>query len=588
MRGERRGRPPVRPPRARRSTRRAPLVEAAGPALQGGDPRRPRRAGARRPASRCPVDLLLRARAVQRPVQGAARRHAPAGSARSSSCPSPAPTGAATRSGRCCSASTARSGRPRRSWTATCGGARRRRSATTAGWASQLDLFSFHDVSPGSAFWHPKGWRLWRTLETRHARAPGAAAATRRSSTPIARPPEALGAVRPLGPLPRATCSCSRRRSQTFSLKPMNCPESTFIYRSRAALLPRPARCGSPSTAGSTATSGPACCPGLTRVRHFVQDDAHIYVRPDQLGAEIEALLGEVREAYGWFGLEPRFTFGTRPDKALGDPALWERAEALIRERARAVRACAYRVKPRDGAFYAPEDRHPDRGRPGARVADGDDPGRPVMLPERFDLTYIDEDGQPQRPIAIHRAIYGSLERFIGILVEHFAGAFPLWCAPVQAVVIPIADRHVEAGRRAGGAPARARAARGGRRLGQPDAEQDPPGPGAEGPLHARPGRPRGGGADRGRADARRRAAAGRGLGGARRAAGRGGCARPTGGAPVAPIRRSGGASPASPAPAAGGDCAILRRRTAPGSRVLRHAVRRAHRVNSRARRGRR
>ena len=130
-----------------------------------------------------------------------------------------------------------------------------------------------------------------------------------------------------------------------------------------------------------------------------------------------------------------------------------------------------------------------------------------VMLPERFDLTYIDEDGQPQRPIAIHRAIYGSLERFIGILVEHFAGAFPLWLAPVQAVVIPIADRHIEAAEELAGV-LRAR----GLRvevddLGQPDAEQDPARPGAEGAVHAGPGRPRDRGAD-GRA-ARRNAARG-------------------------------------------------------------------------------
>ena len=114
-----------------------------------------------------------------------------------------------------------------------------------------------------------------------------------------------------------------------------------------------------------------------------------------------------------------------------------------------------------------------------------------TMLPERFDLTYIDEDGQPQRPIAIHRAIYGSLERFIGILVEHFAGAFPLWLAPVQAVVIPIADRHLEAAEEFAGVLRVARPARRGRRLVEPDAVQDPDRPGAEGAVHGGAGRPR-------------------------------------------------------------------------------------------------
>jgi threonyl-tRNA synthetase len=179
-------------------------------------------------------------------------------------------------------------------------------------------------------------------------------------------------------------------------------------------------------------------------VRQFIQDDGHIYVRPDQLSAELDALLEEVREAYSWFGLHPRFAFATKPDKALGDPALWERAEGLIQE-ALDRSGAQYVVKPKDGTFYAPKiDIYIDDalGREWQMATIQADL---VMLPERFDLAYIDEAGTEQRPIAIHRAIYGSLERFIGILVEHFAGAFPLWVAPVQAVIIPIADRHLEA-----------------------------------------------------------------------------------------------------------------------------------------------
>jgi threonyl-tRNA synthetase len=151
-----------------------------------------------------------------------------------------------------------------------------------------------------------------------------------------------------------------------------------------------------------------------------------------------------VREAYSWFGLEPRFAFATKPDKAIGDPALWEKAERLIVE-AFAAADISYELKPKDGTFYAPKiDIYIDDalGREWQMATIQVDL---TMLPERFDLTYVDEDGKQQRPMAIHRAIYGSLERFIGILVEHFAGAFPLWIAPVQAVVIPIADRHIEA-----------------------------------------------------------------------------------------------------------------------------------------------
>ena len=145
-------------------------------------------------------------------------------------------------------------------------------------------------------------------------------------------------------------------------------------------------------------------------------------------------------------GLTPRFAFATKPDKAIGDPALWERAEGYVK--AALDRAGGdYMVKPKDGTFYAPKiDIYIDDalGREWQMATIQADL---TMLPERFDLHYIDEHGQPQRPIAIHRAIYGSLERFIGILVEHFAGAFPLWLAPIQAVVIPIADRHVDAAR---------------------------------------------------------------------------------------------------------------------------------------------
>ncbi len=305
----------------------------------------------------------------------------------------------------------------------------------------QLDLFSFHDVSPGSAFWHPKGQRIWRTLETA-MRELQERRGYEEVSTPIL-VSERLWRQSGHWDLYAENMFIVEAEKQLFSLKPMNCPESTFIYRSHLrSYRDLPLRFSEFGRLHRNERSGTLS--GLTRVRQFIQDDAHLYVRPDQLTGEIEALLGEVREAYGWFGLEPRFAFATKPDKALGDPALWERAEQLIRE-AFAAADITYDLKPKDGTFYAPKiDIYIDDalGREWQMATIQVDL---VMLPERFDLTYIDETGQPQRPMAIHRAIYGSLERFIGILVEHFAGAFPLWIAPVQAVVIPIADRHIEA-----------------------------------------------------------------------------------------------------------------------------------------------
>ena len=302
----------------------------------------------------------------------------------------------------------------------------------------QLDLYSFHDVSPGSAFWHPKGQRLWRALEgamrelqERHG--------YEEISTPILvnhRLWEQSGHWDHY----RENMFVLDIEDQAYSLKPMNCPESTFIYRSKTrSYRDLPLRLSEFGRLHRNERSG--VLHGLTRVRHFVQDDAHVYVRPDQLADEIGRLISMVRESYGWFGLQPRYTFATKPDGAIGDDALWERAETMIRS-ALDETGVTYTVKPKDGTFYAPKiDIYIDDalGREWQMATIQADL---TMLPERFDLTYIDEHGAPQRPIALHRAIYGSLERFIGILIEHFGGALPLWVAPVQVALIPIADRH--------------------------------------------------------------------------------------------------------------------------------------------------
>ena len=305
----------------------------------------------------------------------------------------------------------------------------------------QLDLFSFHDISPGAAFWHPKGWTLYRTLENAMRELQAA-----RGYQEIYTPPlvhKKLWEQSGHWDLYREHMFLIEAEDQTFSLKPMNCPESTYIYRSRVrSYRELPLRFSEYGKLHRNELSGTLS--GLTRVRHFVTDDAHIYVRPDQIGSEIEALLGEVREAYSWVGLTPRFTFGTRPDKALGDIGLWEKAEELIHA-ALERSGLPYRVKEKDGAFYAPKIDIQVEDALGREWQTATIQVDLVMLPERFDLHYIDEEGLQQRPVAIHRAIYGSLERFIGVIIEHFAGAFPLWLAPVQATIIPIADRHNEA-----------------------------------------------------------------------------------------------------------------------------------------------
>jgi threonyl-tRNA synthetase len=305
----------------------------------------------------------------------------------------------------------------------------------------QLDLFSFHDASPGAAFWHPKGWTLYQELRgaMRDLQA-------RRGYQEIYTPPlvhQKLWEQSGHWEHYRENMFLIEAEQQTFSLKPMNCPESTFIYRSRVrSYRELPLRLAEYGILHRNELSG--VLSGLTRVRHFVTDDAHIFVRPEQIGAEIAGLMAEVREAYSWFGLEPTLTFGTRPDKALGDPQVWADTEAVMRAELERS-GLRYRVKAKDGAFYAPKIDIQIEDALGREWQTATIQVDRVMLPERFDLWYVDENGQQQRPVAIHRAIYGSFERFIGVLTEHFAGAFPFWCSPVQAVVVPIADRHNEA-----------------------------------------------------------------------------------------------------------------------------------------------
>ena len=306
-----------------------------------------------------------------------------------------------------------------------------------------LDLFSFHDVAPGSAFWHPKGQRLWRTLEDA-MRGLQARYGYDEVSTPILVHQKLWQQSGHL-PLYADTMFLFDIEGQGYSLKPMNCPESTFIYRSRVrSYRDLPLRYAEYGRLHRNELSG--ALSGLTRVRHFIQDDAHIYVRPDQLEEELRQLFAMTAEAWSWVGMTPRYMFATKPDKALGDPALWAQAEKLIQQALDAA-GVQYGVKPKDGTFYAPKiDLYVDDalGREWQMATIQVDL---VMLPERFDLTYIDEAGQAQRPMAIHRAVYGSLERFIGVITEHFAGAFPFWLAPVQAVVVPIADRHIDGAR---------------------------------------------------------------------------------------------------------------------------------------------
>jgi threonyl-tRNA synthetase len=222
----------------------------------------------------------------------------------------------------------------------------------------------------------------------------------------------------------------------------MNCPESTYIYRhALRSYRDLPLRVAEIGRLHRNERSGTLS--GLFRVRQITMDDAHIYCRPDQAQGEIRNVLGLVREFYKLVNLTPSFKLATRPPDYLGTPEQWDVAEQALHDALKA-NELAYELKPGDGAFYGPKiDIHIEDvlGRDWQMATVQADL---TMLPERFDLEYVDADNRPKRPIVIHRAILGSYERFIGILIEHFAGAFPTWLAPVQARVLPVSAKHAE------------------------------------------------------------------------------------------------------------------------------------------------
>jgi threonyl-tRNA synthetase len=227
-----------------------------------------------------------------------------------------------------------------------------------------------------------------------------------------------------------------------LGVKPMNCPGHCLMFGATVhSYRELPIRYADFGRLHRFERSG--TLHGLTRVRSFSQDDAHIFCSLDQVKGEISSLIAMMHEAYGAFGLgEPRFTLSLRPEKRMGNDELWEDAEGALRDALESAGVVFQEVEG-EGAFYGPK----------IDLFTEDVLGREWQLttfqldfnlPERFDLHYAAENGSLQRPVIIHRAILGSIERFLGILIEHHAGAFPTWCAPVQATLIPIADRHVD------------------------------------------------------------------------------------------------------------------------------------------------
>jgi threonyl-tRNA synthetase len=302
----------------------------------------------------------------------------------------------------------------------------------------ELGLFTFHQWAPGAAFWMDKGTTLYNTLAN-YMRDVLFPAGYVEVKTPLVYN-KALWERSGHWKHYRENMFLIESEGETMSLKPMNCPGHFLLYASDVrSYRDLPIRFHEQTPLHRNEASG--VLSGLTRVRQFSQDDAHCFVTEEQIGEEVERLIRLVQRVYGDFGLPFTAKLSTRPDEFLGEIATWDHAEAQLKA-ALARARIDYTLNEKDGAFYGPKidfDVTDAIGRKWQCATIQLD----YEQPQNFDLKYVGADNAEHRPVVIHRAIVGSFERFIAILIEHYAGAFPLWLAPVQAVVLPISDRHL-------------------------------------------------------------------------------------------------------------------------------------------------
>ncbi len=302
----------------------------------------------------------------------------------------------------------------------------------------ELGLFMFHPWAPGAPFWLAKGTRLWNTLAgyMRGVLFPDGYVEVK---APLVFN-KALWETSGHWQHYRDNMFLIESEGEQMSLKPMNCPGHFLIFASEVrSYRDLPLRFHEQTPLHRNEASG--VLSGLTRVRQFSQDDAHCFITSDQIGEEIEQLLRLAQRVYGDFGLTFSARLATRSDEFLGDRSTWDHAEAQLKA-ALDKAGQVYTIDEGGGVFYGPKidcDVTDAIGRRWQCATIQLD----YVMPERFDLKYIGPDNAEHRPVVIHRAIFGSLERFIALLIEHYAGAFPLWLAPVQAAVLPIADRHL-------------------------------------------------------------------------------------------------------------------------------------------------
>ncbi|MEW6181892.1 MAG: threonine--tRNA ligase [Bacillota bacterium] len=304
---------------------------------------------------------------------------------------------------------------------------------------AELDLFSVHEEGPGFPFFHPKGMILRNELEAfwreEHRRR-----GYQEIRTPVILRRE-LWERSGHWDHYKENMYFTTIDEQNFAIKPMNCPGGILLYQRRVnSYRELPIRLAEMGLVHRHELSG--VLHGLMRVRCFTQDDAHIFCREDQVKDEIIRIIDLVEYFYREvFGFDYHVELSTKPEKAMGDDAIWELATAALKE-ALEARGLPYKINEGDGAFYGPKIDFHLRDCLGRTWQCGTIQ-LDFLMPEKFDLHYIGEDGQRHRPVMLHRVVFGSIERFIAILTEHFAGAFPVWLAPVQARVLPIADRHM-------------------------------------------------------------------------------------------------------------------------------------------------
>ncbi len=305
----------------------------------------------------------------------------------------------------------------------------------------ELNLFHFEDFAPGAVFWHPQGWELFQRL-INYMRLKQIEAGYVEVNTPDVMDRSLWETSGHWLNYSDHMFTTTTEDERVFALKPMNCPGSVAMFnyglRSYRELPLRMAEFGKVHRYEPSGSLH-----GLMRVRHFTQDDAHIYCTENQMTEECSKVMRLIFEIYSEFGFKDvHVKLSTRPASRIGSDELWDKLEGALIE-ALKVNQTHYSINPGEGAFYGPKLEFVLRdaiGRDwqcGTLQVD-------LNLPERFDATYIAEDGSRQRPVMLHRALFGSLERFTGILIEHYAGALPIWLAPTQAVVASITDAQAE------------------------------------------------------------------------------------------------------------------------------------------------